>query len=487
VDQYIVRQGEMAFDLVFLVMGKARMFRTHDVFGGAMQGNRRNGRRRPIKKRKTYGEAIVSYVCDLGPGDFLGHVSLRTRKPFSASVRAAIPCSAYCLSEYTIATIMRDFPAVLLPLQTALGKAINAQRNTGKLHARNTRAGFLADIKRQFIIRRSRRVAMERAAKKGTKELFSTIVRMNSKDIDMSSSRSIGTMRRVGSVGNIYGKIPSSKDFVMEVSKRSAGRRSSLALPVLGNLLEGNEAAPSTKTQPTSSNRDSLSGSSPVISITSKAAAYASSDPSSPMAKDGENSEIGSVPKVRTMTATPIKVKPKEEAKETSKVAPEPDAASPARPRKWSVVRGLVHDPAAMALVRSESNVESKDDLGELRSNESGIRKMPSRAPSQRKPIKQMSAFSMVNAVKATLEQKRKRVLLLADGNEFYDSDDEMPPLRRIKLRALRARHRSCENLYDLEDNNEDRTLGKRMKRRTSFPSLDVDVWKQTVRDEVLL
>jgi len=481
---YIAVEGSRAHEVVFLVSGRANVYKSR-VNKEVLV------RRRPSRKTMRALERSMSVdpsnkvvpieMCDLiyqlTAGDFFGHVAIMEKRPFKASVRTFMPCSVYLLSELEITRLLRHFPAVAVNLQGALAMAINATHSFGRRHLRDKRAEFISKMGTAYVQARARMMAQK--SKSSADLLGNFVSRINSKDIfDTGETKSGETrQRRRGSLSSLLGGTGDSKIRY-------------------GQLLsfESTVSKDDTDTSnPAATTSAAISrGPSQIVPLETVVS-------ESRMNSDGDCDSQPPPASRKPSTHPP----PSRSASVASHIAKSDS--------RWNIVRAVVHDPASMAIIQSNVSSSKSMDEDEVKSGlpkmKSNVKLKPIRkqlssmgsvgmtrnfsrlsSTGDRKPGEVETNMSIAAVVKKQMVHKRRaKVMFLTDGNEWYDSDEDKKVYDEfylIKSRALFKRHRSCPNFTD---NKFRKKIAKKRTRRMSYPALNLEAWKEDKKSQCLL
>ena len=216
--QAMVKEGEIGENVMFIVQGKARVYKAmsaeelikarldlakkrkeaeileaqtreinaknrrksvsmSNVIRKSSMGSMGLARGAPVESDKTSAQQDRDVESNLteplgivGEGDFVGHVALIYGTRHAATVRAETSLAAYCLSRSDFQRIVRDHPGVALVMQMALGEAVHAlHRDIGKAYSREARFDFLSELKGTFSAQKAAKDKAIRLSRQASK------------------------------------------------------------------------------------------------------------------------------------------------------------------------------------------------------------------------------------------------------------------------------------------------------------------------------
>lgn len=465
VSQYIATEGEIAVEIIFVTSGCARIFRKSKKLKPVI-GQRE--KRILHSSSKSVPIELCSIVGELSVGDFLGHISLMKKKPFTASVVSIQPVSSYSLSEVEIAKILRDFPAVAMSLQSAIGGAMNSKKRSYKSTIIQKRAQFIHDLSKQFLQSRAKSV-------------------VNSSGLDDV------VIRRTASweVGSSYASDA--------LKKNTAKRRKSLESiqPQIDNVRfipAKNKVVPSRLYQNNTNQTNEQTQDSELNDTFGLSYETKMHDEKSPSLNSQiKYSDFSTVEDFDVLQSKPqrndvtfsLKSDPRKISNEFNMHTEE------RRPSRWNIVQAVVHDPVAIAIVKQQlqkdtlgrGNADSRALFNEGRVNYSELTKP--RWPGIG------NNGTMANVVKNLVKNnKANRSLAFLNGNEFYDSDeDEMRKndLFAHKTKTLKKKRWSCPDFIALVYDDVGIRQATSFRRCISYPSFDFAAWKEDNYNEHIL
>ena len=487
IDHFIVYENAMSKNISFLVSGKCEVYRSK-IKQLTRDTRRTRSRGGQSKTLKNIPLELCDKIAVLEPGDMFGHLSMMKKKPFTASVRTFLPSSIYNLPDSEVIRLLNEFPQVAISLQNALGCAINNRRKMGTKSYQKERAEFIAEIRKTFLSKRAHAIGASVQAKKSArKKRLSSII---SRGISMTSI---------------------AENLGMETSRRTISR----TLTPLEVQLPRTTSRSSSK--------------------------YALSASISPMSESMEPFEVENVqeqPAInRAITApinmTPSRDNPPEEEKETnitlvkgftevddtaefvkrvsSNVSVLSDDGSTGSggnqsnppkltraQQRWKMISAVIRDPVLMAIIaQSKPDEADPADIGANISDENVKTSLKARLKKLRKDVGEQSTRRLTAAkvVPVPLPEKRaaptlgevalqglrkkkvNKINLVGPDNELYDSDDELTKSEEytIKSKALRRKSIECPDFSDAAVFQR----RKRLRRRSSFPSLELKDWKE--------
>lgn len=451
---------------------------------------------------------LCEKIAVLEPGDMFGHLSMMKKKPFSASVRTFLPSSIYNLPDTEIIRLLNEFPQVAISLQNAIGCAINNRRKMGKKNYQQERAEFIAEIRKSFLSKRAHKISSTVKAKKfARKKRISNFI---NRGISMTA-------------------IPENVRMEGSFNSRRAIARTLTPLEVplqRGISRSGSRYSPHSSVSPMSDTNDMFGG--------------RSNGGEKDSEKEGEEEEYPAINRAITapinMTAcrdTPSRDNPSEEEKEThstpvklfsggdytgqdgddgnhiksipSNLSEEGSAASGGNQaivipklsraqQRWRMISAVIRDPVLMAIIAQTSledtestpiafNSERKSLKMKLRQFGKEIGEQSSKRLSSAKvtpvpepPKREVFSLGEV-AIQGMKKKKIDRIGLVGPENEMYDSEeeDEGTEETMLKKKALRMKSIECPEFEDSSVFKRKR----RLRRRSSFPSLGLGDWKE--------
>jgi CRP-like cAMP-binding protein len=564
---FISVEGTVANELVFLVSGRAHVYKArvqHQFLerrgggtggaGGGAGGGGAAAARRLNHHRTSSNTALTTAVplemCDrvgyLSSGDFFGYVSMMLKKPYQASIRTSCPCSVYSLHTHDISALIRDYPAVAMTLQNAIAHAVHYRTTRGNYERRRKRAHFIEEMARLYVSKAAMAAAAAKAKAAAT------------------AGAGLGTLKKAPSILSLF------------PSRSFKNIRSSLSSRDSRDTQQQQQPSP-------------VSASSPAASAVAAAAALAF-EPISEHTTSAETAGaapaalVGSLPsggnqrKYTTSQVVPMdhelpeldSFAPHTASRAGSGSRPEPgtgvEAARPGRTQnpmsrnvsssktaqgkgkeRWQMLRAVVHDSTAMALVqesfgssRGEEEEEMKTPGGRAGRGVRGSGEMDSSSVAgsseelkthlkQRKlkhkrrnaiGLFNQRSMSIASVVRASIATKRRQqnvmTLLLGDGDgdgneQLYDSEEDRKLYDEfyfIKTKALRRTHHSCPNISGIVTAAAVATRGgtgggtgqravgaagripsRTLQRRMSYPMLlgDQERWQESQQSQHLV
>lgn len=460
VDHFIVYENSVAKDISFLVSGKCELYRSK--IKNLARDNRRGRGRTQSKGLKTIPLALCDKVATIEPGDMFGHFSLMTKKPFTASVRTFLPSSVYNLPESEITRLLNEFPQVAIILQDAIGCAIFNRRQKGKDDYRKQRASFIAEIRKLFLEKRAQKLGESNLAKKkARKKRISTFL---SRGISLGSSNT-SLLENENNVANGPRIRRTVTPLHIGIPKTSGKYViSSKVAPAVIDEKDGNQKniknlppSCSFKNQSASEDKDCEH-----VATTVK--------PFSEV--ESETNSVGDESPITAQRKKPVKY------------------VTPAR-RRWKMIAAVIRDPAMMAVIaqsmpekicfqekeKTEHPLLDKlKNIGHIGVKIKAEEGQGSNELSLVHDVKKSSSLSEV--VRDGLKKvKVDRINLVGPDNEDYDSEEDVKATKEyiLKERAL------TKNAIECPDFSNSLIFDRRRKprRRSSFPSYDMQDWKE--------
>jgi CRP-like cAMP-binding protein len=521
-DHIIAKEGEMATEVIFFLTGCASVFRSKRFLRKtpSFYGEQRLKVESTSIHKKSHRQSFVTlpvadvdFVCDLVCGDFIGHMSLMQKSPYAGTVKAKIACSAYVLSEMEIAKIVRDFPAVGLALQGAFGSAIFSKSRMGKELLIRKRADFINSLKTDFVKARANEIVTNRrrAILPSSANLFASFRQPVQSTEASVQSRS----RRFNSVE--LGSKPAAADKKGQVN-------ASKILPIGSDLNHSKNIIKAASTV------EDFQG----PQIIRKCASYEGSTLSNSVGKSNDmnlqeydehfngvhaseksSDRLNVTDHSRSSDYVPAIDPQQPDNKPSMKIVNESNSSklksdvnindssnksSNMNISKWSMVSAVVSDAASMAILRSNGG-SSSEEKQEIETGKANVSSAETKLASENaRRLKIYGPQESVNLTEPVLisqlvkrqinNKKIKKILVLADGNEIYDSDEEKKiknPLYNIKSKIKNKLCRSCPNFEFLLRQEKMKARKFTKKRRLSFPSLDVEEWKERIQFGVIV
>jgi len=508
IDHFIVYENAMSKNISFLVSGKCEVYRSK-IKQLARDDRRSRSRGGHSKMLKSIPLELCEKIAVLEPGDMFGHLSMMKKKPFSASVRTFLPSSIYNLPDTEIIRLLNEFPQVAISLQNAIGCAINNRRKMGKKNYQQERADFIAEIRKSFLSKRAHKISSTGKAKKSARK--KRISNFINRGITMTAIAE--NVRREASFGN---RKPISRTLTPP----------EMPLP-RGTSRSGSRYSLNASISPISDANDMFGG----------------RNGSEKEAEKEEEEEFPAINRAITapinMTAcrdSPARNLTSEEEKETlatpvqgfseadntitgqsgdegnfikrvtSNVSEEGSTASGGNQaitmpklnraqQRWKMISAVIRDPVLMAIIAQSSleddgtiakanDSDKKSLTAKLRQFSREVGEQSSRRLSLAKvapvaePPPKREVFSLGEVALQGMRQKKiDRISLVGPENEMYDSenDEERTEEYMIKQKALKMKSIECPEFGD--DSVFKRK--RRLRRRSSFPSLDLGDWKE--------
>lgn len=419
---HIINEGTAATEVVFFTSGYANVFKAPKRHIETLKNLGHQASTRMGAKLSYIPIEQCHYVCDLGAGDFVGHTSMMHGRPYHASVVAKVPCGVYVLSEFDISLILRNFPAVAFALQSAFACAISSMSTAGKKHLIAKRATFIANMKSSFLKKRMLDIKLKPAS-------------IPSK---ITSNNKVSPTLIIGSANQTE----------MCQSNEPAHRESAYSVDGVMKIQD-EKSSDNCRTEATNSSKQAKS--------------------------------------------------------KTATIA------------RWNMINALVKDPAAMAIIASSSldeNMTSQNtnaktapleniavDANEVKKflddkhvelaaleaqSKDSVKSTPAKYEQKLPKSQTYSGRAMASMVKIQARVKKaKRLLVLSNGNEFYDSDEDKKKyntLYALKCSSGYKCFRSCPNFKIIDHNNV-----KPLKRSLSDMSLNLEQWKSDMKESAFL
>lgn len=201
---YLCLEGTLAHEIVFIVSGKANVYKTQLKYKNEPIGYPRptgthhqgaNNTAQPHHHLRNLSSTMTTpsiehcdLISQLQPGDFFGHMSMMLRKPYQASVRTFMPSSVYTLTQIEISKLLRNFPAVAITLQGALALAISQSQSNNKQYHRVKRAEFLNSLGTAYVTAKAQMALRAKEVQRGksSTDLLANFRRLNSTESDTS-------------------------------------------------------------------------------------------------------------------------------------------------------------------------------------------------------------------------------------------------------------------------------------------------------------
>jgi CRP-like cAMP-binding protein len=468
-NNYLCVEGTVAHELIFLVSGKANVFKAriqHQFL--EMRGARSTHLARSASTANT---TIPIEMCDLithlSPGDFFGYVSMMLRKPYQASVRSHTPCSIYSLHTHDITSLIHNFPAVAITLQSSLAQAVHSRHTRGRYERRNRRARFIEDIASLYVKHTAHNAALNPPPTADAGPSILAGFRSRSfKRVKAAFSKDSASPTPTSRANNILLPSPAATPTAGAIGLKAPQERNDLKVE---NFEEGH------------SRSQSLPPQSSPLSLRSHQKKYSVSQV---VPMDGDLTEV---------------TNPSEQFPPLAPARPSPSSA--AAQARWNVLRAVVHDPAVIGIIQeSLSNRQRADDGEEMKVEGAGRRdsiESSQRTTIRFKPAKKRSVFSqrslsIASVVRASMATKKKQniFVLLLQGNEYYDSDEDKKLYDEfyfVKTKGLQRGLRSCPNLTGLAYKQHSHLTSKKLRRRVSFPLFDTDLWQESQQSQHLV
>jgi len=506
-DQSMLKEGEIGHEVLFIIAGRARVYKAKSANALAefrkraakdrkeeeikmaqerdkQQRMRRRSSVSTVLSTGSPGKPIISDISvesveqqesnlttelgELHEGDFIGHVALMYAARHSATCRAITNCTAYCMTRFDVQRIVRNHPGVALVLQMSLGEAIfSLKKEIGKSYSRSMRGNFLKSNKLKFEEIKS---IKEELAKKNREMALRKNSIPSGGGFLPSFGLPLSKLGRMGSGLDLFGK------------KEEKG---SIYVPSTGSEVD-DDGVNAPKNSPVR-----------VIKRTSTKTVSVSSSPLKSVDHAHSESEI--------LTLTPQKpkhewnvaqkasgatdmIKHKSNAKfefvAFSQDPTSPGYNEPSRRRaraRWNIIKKAIEDArvtatvAGMTEARENIKAELRGDLVNRKKKSAQEEELEQQERTQRR----MNNFA--RAMQARVGEKV--AMMLDDRRIFYDSDDDENKIELffLKKKAKKERHRSfCDlNTAYHDAKNKTSAIDKPLRpRRQSFPSFDHSNYK---------
>jgi CRP-like cAMP-binding protein len=519
---YICMEGTLAHEIVFIVSGRANVYKVMAEHTKLARSKRKS------RSLKTVASAVAIEQCELinqlGPGDFFGHMSMMFSKPYRASVRTFMPSSVYTLRDVEIKRLVRNYPAVAITLQGALAQAIHKTSSRNKVHALLRRRDFMAGLTEEYVSSKARAAYKS----KSSRDLMTNFIpRMSSREILPSADGGVskrGTItRRMSSflLPTKISKLPSFDNAIAESPEEAAPPQqlTEEPSPITNAPLVYIKVNPSRSSSSDQSAEDSLSPvpdsqvdlredakqwkegnglhgdsvdsllpSQPKDSSSRYLISSFSSPKIFPVSEDAEMESKPTTSQAESKVLRAFNKTPLSKAPLSTHSLPTPinneNAEVTGVKRHWGLLRAVVLDPAAMAIISSKLTEQREEEERQKKASQSKQQRMMNAIatqivkPKPAAPPPVRSSSSIAAVVRASIaSKKRARVMLLLSGDALADiAEDPISHLQAIKELAKYRRCRSCPDFsagkYHFHIENKPSGL----KRRLSFSSYDASV-----------